>query len=175
MVLICILGALATGVYLMQQNIKSSERDMPSSQTLVASADTPYTDLDGEPFTFDAFKGQVRVVNVWASWCPFCVSELADFETLATEYQDKGVAVIAINRKEPKEKAQAFLDSVGTFTATHFAVDQTDAFYTSVGGFSMPETVFYDAAGNIVLHKRGVMTLEEMREHTQSALQAGTQ
>ena len=95
-----------------------------------------------------------------------------DFETLAKEYADQDVVVIAINRKEPMERAKAFLKSVGDFEAIKFAVDLTDAYYTSIGGFSMPETVFYDAEGNTVFHKRGFMDLDEMRKHTQAALTA---
>jgi len=159
-------------VYYIQQRAVLSERDTESSQTLVASEETPYTDLSGDTFTFDEFRGKVRVVNTWASWCPFCVAELKDFEVLAAEYAQKEVAVIAVNRKETKEKAQAFLNTVGSFEHVHFAIDLTDAFYKSVGGFSMPETVFYDAKGNIFLHKRGFMDLEEMRLHTEAALAA---
>lgn len=33
-----------------------------------------------------------------------------------------------------------------------------------IGGFLMPETIFVDSGGHIVFHKRGPMTLEEMRE-----------
>jgi len=167
---VLLLGGLYT--YWVQNNTRVTERDSAASQTLTTSDETPYTDLEGNPFTFDTYRGQVRVVNSWASWCPFCTKELNDFETLAKEYADQDVVVIAINRKEPMERAKAFLKSVGDFEAIKFAVDLTDAYYTSIGGFSMPETVFYDAEGNTVFHKRGFMDLDEMRKHTQAALTA---
>jgi len=171
-VFIGILLLVGAYTFFVQQSARLSERDAEATSTLNASEDTPYTDLEGNEFTFDSFKGQVRVVNAWASWCPFCTAELPDFELLAQEFSEQDVAVIAINRKEPRERAVQFLDTVGTFTHTNFVVDLTDAYYISVGGFSMPETVFYDSQGNITFHKRGAMTLQEMREHTQNAINA---
>lgn len=168
-----IIGVLVLGgfyTYITQTRALLSERDTEASRTLVVEEETPYTDLEGNPFTFDEFRGQVRVVNSWASWCPFCTQELADFEQLAKEFGDQNVAVIAINRKEPKERASAFLASAGSFPSIHFAIDLTDAYYISIGGFSMPETVFYDARGNIVVHKRGFMNVNEMRLHTTTAI-----
>jgi thiol-disulfide isomerase/thioredoxin len=167
---ILILGGVYT--YLVQNNVRVSERDTEASRTLSAAEETPYTDLEGNPFSFDDFRGQVRVVNSWASWCPFCTQELEDFERLAAEYRDQNVAVIAINRKEPRERAVQFLSTLGKFTETHFAIDLTDAYYISIGGFSMPETVFYDTEGNVVFHKRGFMDMAEMRKHTEAALTA---
>jgi len=38
--------------------------------------------------------------------------------------------------------------------------------YKSIGGFSMPETIFVNSNGEIVVHKRGPMELGEMREYT---------
>lgn len=128
-----------------------------------------FTDLDGNPISLSDYDGTVRVVNSWASWCPFCVNELPDFAELAREYSDDDVVVIAINRKESAMTARAFIDSVGGLEDIIFVQDLADVFYKRIGGFSMPETVFYDADGDIVFHKRGFMTLEEMRMHTEDA------
>ena len=38
----------------------------------------------------------------------------------------------------------------------------------------MPETVFYDRGGNIVVHKKGFMGFEEMKQHTETALSAAS-
>jgi len=169
-VIVAVLLLAGVGTYALQQKVQLSERDAEASQTLAATDETPYTDLSGNPFSFDAYRGKVRVVNSWASWCPFCTEELKNFETLAQEYAEQDVVVIAVNRKESKERAQAFLDTLGDFTYTKFAIDLTDAFYKSIGGFSMPETVFYDAQGNIVLHIRGLIDIEDMRQYTEKAI-----
>lgn len=132
--------------------------------------DQGFTDLNGNPVSLEQFQGQVRVVNSWASWCPFCVQELPDFEELAEEYAADEVVVIAINRKETIQRATGFLSTLGDLDTMLFVQDPADNFYQSIGGFSMPETIFYDRSGNVVVHKRGFMSLEEMRTHTEAAL-----
>lgn len=146
--------------------------DSEAKKTLSAESGLSFTDLDGNTITFDQFEGKVRVVNSWASWTPFSVQELKDLHTIAAEFKDQGVAVIAINRKESKEQAVQFLGSIQTFENITFALDPEDAYYASIGGFSMPETMIYDAKGNLVTHKRGSMTQEEMRALVLGALQA---
>jgi thiol-disulfide isomerase/thioredoxin len=129
-----------------------------------------YTDLQGNPITFEAYEGKVRVVNSWASWTPFSVAELTDLESLAQEFKSKDVVILAINRKEPKEIANQFLKTIQEFKEIVFIIDITDAYYASTRGFAMPETVIYDATGKIVFHKRGQMTKEEMQKYVTLAI-----
>ena len=136
------------------------------------SGRTPYTDLAGNPIDLESYAGQVRVVNSWATWCPFCVEELVDFETLASELEEGEGVVIAINRGEPAAKQQAFLNQLGEFEHIIFVKDEADLFYESIGGFSMPETIYYDESGSVSTHKRGFMAIEEMRNLFQTALTA---
>ncbi len=51
-----------------------------------------------------------------------------------------------------------------------FLLDSKDAFYKSIGGFSMPETLFADADGNVIVHKRGPMALDEMIDKVNSII-----
>ena len=88
-----------------------------------------------------------------------------DFATLQQEFGDK-VIVLAIDRQESLEKAKGFTDELGITDDMLFLLDPSDSFYKTIGGFSMPETVFLNGAGEIVVHKRGPMELDEMREHT---------
>lgn len=171
-VIIGVLSMAALVVYFVKYTARVTESDTEATRTLVSREETPYTDLAGNPFIFDDYRGMVRVVNTWASWSPFSVDELKNLEQIGQEYSDQNVAVIAINRKEPKERAVQFLSTIADFTAIHFAVDLTDAYYQSVGGFSMPETVFYDSRGNIVFHKRGALTMDEMYTYVDAALGA---
>ena len=151
-------------------NVDGDDAQSAAAQTFGEDSGAVYTDLEGNVVSLDDYSGKVRVVNTWASWCPFCVQELADFETLAQEYADTDVIVIAINRKESYQKAKNFLEKIGDFNRLVFIMDPDDSFYTAMGGFAMPETIFYDAKGDIVLHKRGFMNLEEMKKHTETAI-----
>lgn len=117
--------------------------------------------VTSETVTLDDFVGQPVVLNSWATWCAFCKKELVDFAILQEEYPE--VPIIAINRGETKQTALAYTDAKGITNSIIYLLDSDDSFYKSIAAFTMPETLFLDAQHNVVLHKRGVMTLEQMR------------
>lgn len=143
-----------------------------AARALVGSDETSrifYTDLDGNPLDLTQYEGKIRVVNSWATWCPFCIDELPDFGTLAAEIPSEEGVVIAINRAEPGAKAKAYIKNLSGLEKVVFVKDESDAYYKSIGGYAMPETIFYRADGSVAVHKRGHMTLEEMRTHLEAA------
>lgn len=126
-------------------------------------------DYDGNEVSLSQFDGKAKIINSWAVWCPFCRQELADFAEIQKEFGED-LVVIAIDRKESLKKAKGFTDSLDITDKMIFLLDPKDSFYTSIGGFSMPETLFVDGNNNIITHKRGFMTLEEMRQKTEALL-----
>ena len=171
---IIVLLLIVAGAAVYTYYIRSSATDDTGIGTseVAAALDTQiYTTLTGEPLDLSRYIGEgVVVINSWASWCPFCVNELPDFAALAEEYKSQGVTVIAINRKEDARTAGNFIKTLDNLNDIIFALDPEDAFYDVIGGFTMPETIFYATNGSIAVHKRGFMTLEEMRLHTETAL-----
>lgn len=169
-ILVLILGLVAVFTLVSRNEGTKDGVTSDASKALASSVGSPYTDLEGNPVNFDVYEGKIRVVNSWASWCPFCVQELPDFSILSEEFSKNGVVVISINRKESIEQSKSFINDIGPLEGIIFVQDSGDIFYNAIGGFSMPETVFYDRNGNISTHKRGFMTLEEMRTLTEKAI-----
>tara|TARA_B100000745_G_C20120255_1_gene383569 strand:+ start:671 stop:1219 length:549 start_codon:yes stop_codon:yes gene_type:complete len=126
-------------------------------------------DWNGNEVTLADFQGKPLILNSWAVWCPFCLDELPDFAQLQEELGDS-VVIIAIDRAEPANKQKKFTDELGVTGRLLFLNDPKDSFYQSIGGFSMPETLFVDTQGNIRIHKRGPMDIGEMRKKVQSIL-----
>lgn len=120
-------------------------------------------DYSGNTVNSSQLQGTPLVINAWASWCPFCRQELPAFAAVQKEFGDK-VRIIAIDRGEPLDVAKKYSDAQGTTGQLVFLLDPDDSFYRSIGGFSMPETIFVDKAGAIAIHKRGPMDIQEMRE-----------
>jgi len=154
---IIVLLAIITGAFLFGSSQEGSQAENKFF-------DLNLVNYEGNSISLEEFKGRPLVINSWAVWCPFCRKELSDFAELQKEFGDS-IVVIAVDRQESLEKAKGYTDNLGITNDILFLLDLNDSFYKSIGGFSMPETIFVNAEGEIVVHKRGPMELDEMREH----------
>lgn len=160
-----IIGAVFVGILFLVNFNRSAEVTKIQSD-FDKLADVTLTDYGGNEVSLEEFRGRPLVINSWAVWCPFCVKELTDFAKLQQEFGED-IVVIAIDRQEPLAKAKGFTDELGITEQMLFLLDASDSFYKSIGGFSMPETIFVNSEGDIIVHKRGPMELDEMREHAE--------
>ena len=123
-----------------------------------------FDDYSGNPYSLNQNGSKLIIVNSWASWCPFCKKELVDFVTATAKYSSDDITIIAINRSESVNTARRFSDELNINDKVIFLVDFKDKFYKKIGGFSMPETLFMDKDLNILEHKRGAMSEDEIKE-----------
>lgn len=128
-----------------------------------------FINYSGDQVILDNLLGTPLIINAWASWCPFCVNELPDFAAAQKEL-GHNVKIIAVNRTESAQLAQEFSDRLGVTNDLIILLDKTDSFYKAIGGFSMPETIFVNAAGQIMDHKRGPMKKDEIIKRAQAIL-----
>lgn len=124
---------------------------------------------DGEPVQLSAL-GKPAVVNFWASWCPFCIEEMPDFQRLHLTAGDR-VEVIGINRAESLATARQFAAQTG---ATYTLLLDLDDELGGRGGpyqvIGMPTTLYVRADGTVDTVKIGFHTFEEMSELTNRLL-----
>jgi cytochrome c biogenesis protein CcmG, thiol:disulfide interchange protein DsbE len=103
---------------------------------------------DGKPLpglSSADFKGQVTVVNVWASWCVPCREEAPLLTQLA---EDPRIRVTGINYKDQPDNARRFLGVYGNpYAAT--GADQSGRASIEWGVYGVPETFVVDGAGQI--------------------------
>ncbi|MBI3421178.1 MAG: TlpA family protein disulfide reductase [Candidatus Sungbacteria bacterium] len=154
------------------QNMNSSNNQVTQTAPSAKSDKAPdfhLQDYNGKTVNVSDFTGKPIVINSWAAWCPFCKQELPDFVTAQKEFGDR-VVIIAIDRAESLEVARGYTDQQGITNKLIFLLDPSDSFYQSIGGFSMPETIFVDKTGNIVERKRGPMDINEIRQKIQKLL-----
>jgi thiol-disulfide isomerase/thioredoxin len=165
-VIVCILAGLTYWYVSTPKDARNSD----AAASLSSEEKGVFTDLSGNEVSFDEHVGRIRVVTSWASWNPFSITDLETLNAVAGSYKDKGVVFLAINRKESKEQAERFLKSLQELPNLEFAIDTKDTFYTSIGGYAMPETVLYDEKGGIAAHKRGTFTEDELKALIEAAL-----
>ena len=67
--------------------------------------------LDGKSIQLSKYKGQVVLVNFWATWCEPCKEEFPELIHLQEKYGTQGLVVLAVNLAESKPRIQTFLKS----------------------------------------------------------------
>lgn len=53
--------------------------------------------IDGDPLSLEDLRGQVVLVNVWATWCKPCTRELPELATLHREHSAQGFSVLGVS------------------------------------------------------------------------------
>ena len=93
------------------------------------------------------FKGQVVVLNFWATWCPPCVMEAPSLEQFATEMKSQGVTVIGVS---VDEDAQALNKFIQYYHVSYPVARDPDYRLTHrYGTYKLPETYIIDREGRV--------------------------
>ena len=113
------------------------------------------TDLQGEPVSLDDYRGEVVLVNIWATWCAPCRRETPCLQSLYEEYGDQGLQVVGVSMDSRGSKGEIrdFADRYEvTYRILHDPANRgMDAF--SIMG--LPATYLLDAEGTIRLVRVG--------------------
>lgn len=72
--------------------------------------DFSLTGFDGREVTLSELRGQVVVVNFWASWCQPCRQEAAYLENTWRKYKDQGVVFIGVDYVDTEKEALAYIE-----------------------------------------------------------------
>ncbi len=143
---------LAFGVYLWYDI--SPNIDLPESGP--PAPDFTLTQMNGETFQLSEHRGEVVVLNVWATWCPPCRVEIPGFVELQHQFREEGVLFVGLS-----------VDEGGLETVRDFAQDRTLNYpqvasravaYRKYGqSTTIPRTYVIDKRGQIRYRHTGLL------------------
>ena len=122
---------------------------LPASPSVGKLApDFTWTGTDGRPVRLSGYRGQVVLINFWATWCPPCKAEMPEIEAYWKENRDKGVMILAVNVGDEDETTiRSFMQKNKlTFQALNDTSGQVASAYR-IGG--IPASYFVDPQGVI--------------------------
>jgi cytochrome c biogenesis protein CcmG, thiol:disulfide interchange protein DsbE len=123
--------------------------------------------FDGSTASMADYEGRPVVVNFWASWCPPCVAEMPDLETVHQEFKDE-VDFLGINTQDTPEAAADLVEQTGV--TYDLARDPDGELFQGFGVFGMPSTFFVSPDGEIIARHTGILTLDQIREFFEDGL-----
>jgi thiol-disulfide isomerase/thioredoxin len=117
------------------------------------------TSMDGVKHRLSEFKGQVVLIDFWATWCPPCRKGLPETQKFFSDYGKKGLAVLTIS-DEPKATVTPFLkENKYTFPAYLDVDGATNKTYKIE---AIPTTVIIDKSGKLVAYMVGLSPREDI-------------
>lgn len=116
-----------------------------------AAPDFELPTLDGsQSLALSELRGEVVVINFFASWCLECRNEHDDLVATAGAFSERGVRFVQIGYQEDPASSLRYLDEAGTSEFTAYLADPGSRTAIAYGVFGIPETFFVDAEGTVV-------------------------
>lgn len=150
------LVVMALLVALLAAGLRHDPRHLPSALIgkPAPAFDLPRLDASNQTMSPGALRGQVWILNVWASWCEACRDEhpvLMDFAA------NGAVPVYGLNYRDEREPALRWLETAGNpFVATF--VDRDGSTGIDYGVYGVPETFVIDGSGVVRYRQAGPLT-----------------
>jgi peroxiredoxin len=122
--------------------------------------------MTGDTVEFDAYEGEVLLLNIWATWCVPCVREMPSIQRLYDELAPDGLEVVAISvDNADTESVRAWVEERDlTFDVLHDQSARIERDYQTTG---VPESFVIDRHGVII---KKVIGATEWDHPTQVAL-----
>ncbi len=109
--------------------------------------DFTLTTFEGETITLSDLRGQVVIINFWASWCPPCRDEAPYLEATWRKYKDRGVVFIGVDYVDTEPNALAYIEEFDITYPNGPDIGQKIAQAYRIKG--VPETFYVDKTGQL--------------------------
>jgi len=105
-------------------------------------------DPGGKKISLEKFRGKVVFLNFWATWCESCREEMPSMERLYQEFKGKGLEIVAVNVKDKRPAALAFVKELKLNYP--ILMDPEGEVGLLYGAFGLPVTYLIDRKGIVL-------------------------
>jgi peroxiredoxin len=148
----------------------SNERgDSDSGENVRVGYEAPdfvLPDLNGDEVALSDHRGEVVLINFWATWCPPCRVEMPDMEAVYREHHDEGFEILGVDQREPKELVEEFVTERGF--SWIFLLDEDFDVSQEYAATSIPRSILVDRDGTVAHIWRGTLTRSQLEQQLAS-------
>ena len=118
--------------------------------------------VNGKNEALADFRGQVVLLNNWATWCPPCKAEMPSLQKYYEAHKSAGFTLVAVNAGDPKAPVDEFVKNYGlTF---HVWLDPDGAALTAFKNGSLPNSYVIDRQGTVRYAWTGEISLDMLEK-----------
>jgi thiol-disulfide isomerase/thioredoxin len=156
------------------QNLADAARaQLLKAQMIGKPVDLQFTALDGSAVDVQALRGNIILVDFWASWCPDCIRELPTLRRTYQKYKEKGFTVIGISLDKDEQALSNFVAKKLIPWPQYFDGQGWQSQYaTKYGVRAIPEMWLINQRGEVVSTD---ISAEQLDQRIQQLISSGGQ
>ncbi|MBC8508181.1 MAG: TlpA family protein disulfide reductase [Anaerolineales bacterium] len=121
------------------------------------------TDLSGKSVSLADFRGQIVLINNWATWCPPCRAEMPQLEAYYQAHKDQNFTLIGISAGDTQAQVENFVREYAL--SFPMWIDLESAALSAFRNNSLPSSYVIDKNGTVRLAWSGAISLAMLEEH----------
>ena len=124
--------------------------------------------LDGTEVSLSQYRGDVVLINFWATWCPPCRAEIPDIEDAYRARKDEGLVVLGVSVEQSRAAVAPFVELAGmTYPVL---LDELSQVYNTYRAPGLPMSILVDNNGVIQARHIGQLSKAQLDEYLNQAL-----
>jgi cytochrome c biogenesis protein CcmG, thiol:disulfide interchange protein DsbE len=128
-----------------------------------AAPEIELTDLHGNAVSLSQMRGQVLLVNNWATWCPPCREEMPVLEAFYQKNRDKNFTLIAIDAGDTREDVASFVETYGLSFPVW--LDPQQSAIRAFRNPALPSSYVIDRDGTVRMFWTGAVTMQALESY----------
>ena len=156
----------------------AAEADATESAEDIPAPDFSLSDQYGKIHTLSTYKGKVVFLNLWTTWCPWCIKEMQDIEELYHELGENREEVVILGMASPNGADTADTAGIAAFLEEHgwtypVLMDEDGSIFRTYITEGYPTTWLIRRDGMIMGYIPGALTREQMQSLIRMTMEYG--